>query len=163
MRTRKQPLVALILALSLLGLGIASYLTYVHYNEEALVCTTGGCETVQQSEYSTIAGVPVALLGVAMFISVAALALVRLSRKPLLSFDVATIASWLLALTGIMYYVYLTYVEIFVLEAICQWCVASSVVTLAILLVESVHIWRVLDLEGEDNAADSADRSAPGR
>lgn len=146
-----QPLVAAVLALGVAGLAIAGYLTYVHYNEDALVCTTGGCETVQQSEYATIAGIPIALLGVLMFGAIIALAAARLSANPPVAFDIATIASWLMVFAATLYYIYLTYVEIFVLEAICQWCVASSVVTLGILTVESVHLWRILDLGGEDD------------
>jgi uncharacterized membrane protein len=106
---------------------------------------------VQQSEYATIAGIPIALLGVLMFGAVVALATARLSANPPVAFDIATIASWLMVFAATLYYIYLTYVEIFVLEAICQWCVASSVVTLGILTVESVHLWRILDLGGEDD------------
>jgi len=140
-----------VLALALVGLGIAVYLTYVHYNHDALICTTGGCETVQQSEYSTIAGIPVALLGVGMFTAVGLLAISRLTGNKFVPLDIATIISWLMVFAGIMYYAYLTYIELFVLEAICQWCVASSVVTLAILAIESVQVWRVLDSDDEDD------------
>ncbi len=86
-----------------------------------------------------------------MFLSVAALSVLRLRRSTLISFDTATIISWVFVLTGVMYYVYLTYTELFVLEAICQWCVASSVVTLLILILESVQLWSVLDLGGGDD------------
>lgn len=151
-----QRLVVLVLALSIAGFAVAGYLTYVHYNEDALVCTTGGCETVQQSEYSTIAGFPIAILGMLMFASVGALSLLRLRNLRWLSFDTATIFSWLLIFTAILYYCYLTYVELFVLEAICQWCVVSSVITLAILVIESLHVWRILDLSGEDDGSMSA-------
>ena len=55
---------------ALAGLAVASYLTYVHYRPDALVCTGGGgCETVQESDYATLVGVPVALLGVLAYAS----------------------------------------------------------------------------------------------
>jgi uncharacterized membrane protein len=130
--------------LGLLGIGIAAYLTYVHYNEDALVCTTGGCETVQQSEYSTIGDIPIAIFGLLMFTTVTLLAAARLTGRVPIPFEMATMAAWTLLLTSLLYYAYLTYIEIFDLEAICQWCVASSIVALLMFVLESVLLAREL-------------------
>lgn len=126
------------------GLSIAAYLTYTHYNHNALVCSVGDCGTVQTSDYATIGPVPIAILGLLMYLFVGALALARMRGSRLISHDRATIASWTVTFAGLLYALYLTYVEIWVIDAICQWCVASAIVTTIIFAVESVLLWRVL-------------------
>lgn len=126
------------------GLSIAAYLTYTHYNHNALVCSVGDCGTVQTSDYATIGPVPIAILGLLMYLFVGALALARMRGSRLISHDRATIASWTVTFAGLLYALYLTYVEIWVIDAICQWCVASAIVTTIIFGVESVLLWRVL-------------------
>ena len=60
-----------LLLVSAAGIAVAAYLTYVHYQPEALICTgSGGCETVQDSEYAVLAGIPVAVLGARRVIAV---------------------------------------------------------------------------------------------
>ena len=141
-RTRL-PLV--ILALSILGIGIAGYLTYTHYDEEALVCAVGNCGTVQQSDYAKIGPIPISILGLGMYGVIAALALLRYRNWSRLSLEQVTIASWTITLTGLLYAGYLTYVELWVIDAVCQWCVASAIVTLVIFALESALLWRALD------------------
>ena len=143
---------ALLLGVALLGLlgtGVAGYLTYVHYNEDALVCTVGGCETVQQSDYSTMFGVPIAAFGVVMFLTVTLLAWLRMTNRGPISSDLATMAAWTMLLTSLLYYAYLTYVEIWVIEAVCQWCVISSIIALIMFTLESVLLRRELRTEYE--------------
>jgi uncharacterized membrane protein len=132
----------LTLLLALVGIGVAGYLTYTHFQEEALVCTFGGCHTVQESEYSTLGPVPIAILGLGMYLAVAATALLRIVPNRLVAADVANLAAWGMVFAAVLYYAYLTYLELFVIEAICQWCVASAVITVAILIVESVMLYR---------------------
>jgi uncharacterized membrane protein len=139
---RPSLLPALSLVLALTGAGVAAYLTSVHYDEKLLLCGVGDCETVQQSKYAEIAGIPVALLGLGMYLAIVALCLLRW-RRPALQ-PTATMAAFALALTGTIFAAYLTYLEIWVIEAVCQWCVASAVLTLAILIVEGVVVWRLL-------------------
>src|SRR3990172_13378997 len=88
----------------------------------------GGWELVQTSQYSAIAGVPVALMGLAYFVAVALLASARLLRVPL-ALDQATPAAFAMAIGGTAFVGYLTAVELFVLEAICPWCVSVAVMT----------------------------------
>jgi uncharacterized membrane protein len=111
-----------------IGLGIAGYLTAVHYDGGAPVCAIShGCATVQQSEYAELAGVPVALLGV---LGYAAILLTLLSDG-----EAARTATAFLALAGVGFSGWLTYVEVVKLDAICIWCVGSAVcmVLLAVL------------------------------
>jgi uncharacterized membrane protein len=107
--------------LALAGLGISAYLTSVHYADAAPVCAVGhGCQTVQDSKYAEMAGIPVALIGLAGYVAILASLLVRGDNGRLLR----------VALTGFgfAFSAYLTYLELFRIEAICQWCVGSAVV-----------------------------------
>ena len=61
------------LGLAIVGLAIAGYLTWAHYQHDALVCGLGDCETVQTSQYSEVAGLPIAILGMGMFGAIIAL------------------------------------------------------------------------------------------
>ncbi|CAN5687755.1 hypothetical protein BH23CHL2_BH23CHL2_31870 [soil metagenome] len=143
----------LTLALSIIGGGIAAYLTYTHYNEGALVCSVGGgCHTVQESSYATIGPIPIAMLGLGMFLTLAGLAVARIFdlNWKFIDSDTATMASWGITLSALLYYAYLVYIEIFVLEAICQWCVATTVFTVAIFAVESYRLRSVLAIDEDD-------------
>ena len=109
-------------ALALAGLAIAIYLTVLHYDHSAPVCVGGGggCEKVQSSDYAELMGIPVALIGAVGY------ALIGLSL--LVPGDAGRFAGALLGLVGVGFSLYLTYLELFVIDAICQWCVASAVV-----------------------------------
>ena len=138
-------LLGVVLALSIIGAAIAGYLTYTHYDEAALVCTVGSCTTVQQSAYSTLGPVPIALGGVAMYLAVGGLALARLRRPDPRNDERATFVSWTILCAGVAYAAYLTYVELWVIEAVCRWCVASAVVSVVLLGLESLLVWRILE------------------
>ena len=118
-------------ALAVLGLGVSAYLTYLHYNEStAALCAEGsGCDIVRSSSYSTVMGNPVALLGVVGFALVLGISFSRLSpfRKGL--------SLYLLALAGVTFSAYLTYLEVAVINAICSYCVASASLMAGILLL----------------------------
>ena len=125
----------LLVLLSIAGLGASGYLTYSHYADKPTACAgIGSCEYVQTSEYSEILGVPVALLGLLFFVAFGALALVRLVRGPD-DPDWAQPAAFSMTLGGTAFVSYLTYVELFVIDAICPWCVATAVITVGCLLV----------------------------
>jgi uncharacterized membrane protein len=126
-RPRPDGLTLAIAVLILAGIGVAGYLTIIHYAGIDPVCAGGsnGCHTVQASDYAELAGVPVALLGLIGYIGLAATLLVP--GEP------GRAAGMGLAIAGAGFSLYLTYLELFVIDAICQWCVASAVlmVTLA--------------------------------
>jgi uncharacterized membrane protein len=126
MSTRR--LSSAVAVLAVLGAAIAGYLTWVHFAELEPYCVggTGGCERVQSSPYAELAGVPVAVIGLAGYLAV--LASLALPDRSLTAF---------LALVGAGFNAYLTYLELAVIDAICQWCVASAVVMTA-LAVTSV-------------------------
>lgn len=130
------------LGFALAGLAVSTYLTYAHVNKGALVCGVGDCQTVQGSEFATIAGIPLALLGLGLFGSLVALGLIR-ARLPRAS-EALTFAAFGLALAGVLYSAYLTYLEVAVIYAICQWCVVSAIATLGVCVAEGVGIGRLL-------------------
>ncbi|HKR98306.1 MAG TPA: vitamin K epoxide reductase family protein [Candidatus Dormibacteraeota bacterium] len=113
---------------AVLGLAIAGYLTYIHYAELNPVCVGGGqaCEKVQSSSASKLAGIPVAVLGLVGYAGILLSAGIRGEAGRLLGA--------LLAISGLAFSLYLTYQELFVIHAVCQWCVASAVI-MAILSV----------------------------
>ena len=125
-------------ALSLLGALIAGYLTWVHFAELEPFCVGGGgaCERVQSSPYAQLAGVPVAVIGLAGYLAI--LASLALRDRSVTAF---------LALVGAGFSAYLTYLELAVIDAICQWCVASAVV-MSLLAAASVARLLAGDLGG---------------
>lgn len=136
----RHPLTIASLVLAMVGLALSAYLSYVHYNLDALVCGTGSCELVQTSEYSEMFGIPIALLGVAMFVIVIAGIILRELRPE--TADLVSTGILMILLTAILYWIYLTYLEINVIHAICQWCVASSLTTLALFVIEAIRWYR---------------------
>jgi uncharacterized membrane protein len=121
--------------LAMAGIATSSYLTYSHYADQAAVCAgVGSCEFVQSSEYSKLAGVPVALLGLLFFASLASLSVARLARLPM-ALDWGQQAAFAMTLGGVAFVSYLTYVELFVIDAICIWCVATAVITAGTFVV----------------------------
>jgi uncharacterized membrane protein len=107
-------------ALATGGAAIAAYLTYARLSHTALVCSTGGCETVQGSRYAEVAGIPVPVLGLAGYLVVLATALS--------ASELARAVGAATALAGAAFSGYLLYVQLVVLDAVCQWCLGSDVV-----------------------------------
>jgi uncharacterized membrane protein len=130
-----------IAVLALAGLFISIYLYLYKIGKiGTLACGTGGCETVQLSAQSRFLGVEVALIGVVGYLVLLALAMACLTPR-------FAGASWpltaLLILTAgaVLFTVYLKYLELFVIHAICRWCVGSAVI-IATMLVLTVLEWR---------------------
>jgi uncharacterized membrane protein len=115
---------------AVVGLGIAVYLTIVHYTGSSPVCAIShGCETVQTSRYAELAGIPVAVLGLLGYAGI----LVTLLRDD----ETARTATALVSLIGFGFSAWLTYAEIALIDAICIWCVASAI-CMTVLTVLSV-------------------------
>jgi uncharacterized membrane protein len=110
------------------GLGVAGYLTAVRASGEDPACVIGGgCHTVQNSEYSELAGIPVAVLGL--------LAYAALLAAALLPGPLGRALGLFTAVVGVGFSAYLTYLELFVIDAICAWCVASAILILIALVL----------------------------
>jgi uncharacterized membrane protein len=119
------------------GLLLSAYLTWVHFAHVAPVCVggSGGCETVQSSRYATVLGVPVAVLGLVGYAGLLFSAVLRGELGVYLGF--------MIALVGTLFSAYLTYLEVFVIHAICQWCVASAAIMVAALICAALAAWRL--------------------
>jgi uncharacterized membrane protein len=127
----------LLAVLDFIGLLIASYLSYVELRREAPSCgIIKGCETVANSEYSSIAGIPVAVFGVVLSLTLMVLALAwwRTGRGGLL------LAHYGLSMVGVIFEMYFTYLELFVINAVCIWCAAYAI-SLLLRFMISLIVW----------------------
>lgn len=120
-----------IIVLSLIGLLLSVYLTYLHYTKgQAAFCSQGSdCDFVRNSSYSTMLGIPVALLGAVGYALIFWFAYVSMSRRP------RWVLLYIISLAGFAFSAYLTYVELFEIHAVCGYCVASAVIMTAIFIL----------------------------
>lgn len=126
----------LTIILSIIGIFDASYLTAKHYLDQSVYCPVGkNCETVLNSAYSTIYGIPIALFGALFYLAVLFIALAFLyteKRIFLKTFFVITIPALLASL-------YLVYLQLFVIKAICAYCMVSAA-NILILFIISIYL-----------------------
>jgi len=139
---------------ALVGVFVALYLAlYKAGVIGTLACGTGGCETVQLSKWANLAGIPVAVWGVGYYLAVFVVALAgtterwgRAAKLPLL---LLVLTGW-----GVLFSAWLTYLELFVINAICRYCVVSAV--LAVI----VFVLALLDWRAQREALDRQDSVA---
>ena len=119
--------------LAVIGIGVTAYLVWERYHGNAPVCAVGGgCLTVQRSEFSTVAGVPVAFLGLFAYVGLLICALVPRQW--------AALAALFITILGVMLSAYLTYLELFQINAICEYCVTSAIVVTLSLIASVVRL-----------------------
>jgi uncharacterized membrane protein len=118
------------------GIGVAVYIAIADSGGGSPVCLGGGhgCATVANSSYSHLLGVNVAIFGVVGYVLLLVAAIGR--------GDIARMGGFIVALGGFGFSLYLTYLELFVIEAICQWCVASAVLMTILFAVNSIRMLR---------------------
>jgi uncharacterized membrane protein len=116
------------------GIGVATYITIADSGGGSPVCLAGGggCETVANSTYSHVFGVNIAVFGI--------LGYILLLVASLLRGDVARMGGFGVSLVGFGYSVYLTYLEVFKIEAICQWCVASAALMTILFCLNTIRM-----------------------
>ncbi len=173
--SKSRPIAQIVLLLlSVVGIGIAVYLTAVHYENVPLVCSTRGfvdCSFVLSSPYSVIPGttVPITVPGLFWSLVSAALAItaLRLSStgvthraSTFAALRNIHIAQFAWSLVGMLTVLYLVYVEIVRLHTICAWCTALHVIILIMLLITLVQVQQRSDVleEGETETELEADR-----
>lgn len=130
------------LLLSLTGLGVAGYLSWTRLRGTVPVCAgLGRCDVVQASPYAQFAGIPIAYLGVGAYAAVLALVLYRrrATGEPavwplLVQFGVVLAAT--------LYSPWLTYLELYVIRAVCPWCVASALILAGLLVLTTADLIR---------------------
>jgi uncharacterized membrane protein len=121
--------------LCLIGIGVATYLTYTHYAKIKVICgSNGGCETVQSSVYSKLDGIPVAVLGLAGYIGI----LFSLAIRN----ELGRVAGFGIALVGFLFSMYLTYREAFTIHAYCYWCLSSATLMTLLVILTTIRLIR---------------------
>ncbi len=134
--------------LALAGLFVALYLTLYKLGYiGTLVCAVGSCETVQTSKWATFLGLPVGAWGVAYYAAIFALAVAGL--MPALA-ERRWVSQVLVAVTGfgVLFSLWLTYLELFVIHAICQWCVMSALIAVALFVTSWLDLREVTSWGG---------------
>jgi uncharacterized membrane protein len=118
----------ILIVIALLGFMDAGYLTVEHYMNTIPPCAVGNCEVVLTSEYSTLYGIPLALLGALYYLSILVLLVAYIDTKKHIVLSLAMSLSCI----GLLVSLWLLYLQGFVLNAFCQYCVVSA--TTSILL-----------------------------
>jgi uncharacterized membrane protein len=136
----------LVAFLALTGLFVALYLTLYKLGVIGqLACSIGSCETVNTSRWASLGGLPIAAWGLGFYVVTLALALIgtqdRWSNARGVSVALVALSGW-----GVVFSAWLTYLELFVIRAICTWCVVSAVIVTIIFVVS------VLDLKAQPAA-----------
>ena len=135
--------------LAVVGLGITSYLSYEKLTGGEPTCVIGGgCATVQNSPYAELAGIPLSYLGVITYIILIASAIIPAFPGRLVAFIVA--------LCGVAFSGWLLYAEIFLIKAICPYCVASLIVMVGSLGVAITRMVRAGDFSDDDGGGAAA-------
>ncbi len=148
----------LVAMLALFGALISLYLTLFKIGVIGeLSCTVGSCNTVQLSRWATFLGLPVAAWGLGFYLATLALALVgtgdRLADDRRISVALLAMSGW-----GVLFSGWLTYIELFVIDAVCMWCVISAIVV-AIIFVITLLDLREFGAPDEDPLSAEADGS----
>jgi uncharacterized membrane protein len=128
--------------LAVAGFIISSYLSYVKLADAELVCVKSSsldCSAVQDSVYSEIAGIPIAILGMGAYFGLFALLALE-SRLELVDLYGRSLL-FLMTLVGVLYSAYLTYIEAFVLEKWCQYCVGSAMIMVALFVIAGIRVF----------------------
>lgn len=137
-------------ALCVLGLAVASYLTYAHYNAHVtLACPDHGfinCAKVTSSKYSKILGIPVAVLGLAFFASMLPLQLPVAWRSPNRLLRAVRMGSCVI---GVGFVLWLLYAELLKIRNICIYCTSVHILTFAIFVTTAVATVNTMPLAGD--------------
>lgn len=125
--------------LAFIGLIDSIYLVWVKYTDQYALCgPIGNCESVNTSQYSEIGGIPIALLGVGAYLVIIVLLVLEV-RSDLLR-EYGPLLVFGISLAGVLYSIYLTYIEVAVLRAICPYCVVSAVVLVLLLFLSTIRL-----------------------
>jgi uncharacterized membrane protein len=142
---------------SLAGVFVALYLMLYKLGYiGTLVCAVGSCETVQTSRWATLLGFPVATWGVAFYVVVLAVSLYGLTDAMADSRRVSQ-ALVVMTGTGVLFSIWLTYLELFVIHAICQWCVVSAILVTVLFVISMLDLRELRALD-DDRMAEAAAR-----
>lgn len=130
---RDRLLLGIVLTLAIIGLAISLYLTNLYLLGGIIPCgESGGCQVVAESPYAWVLGVPIPMWGAVAYTAITGVAVWGLAMRRLGEW--ARLSLFGLALAGLLFSGYLTYLELFVIRAICRWCIASAVIMLLLFV-----------------------------
>jgi uncharacterized membrane protein len=139
----------LIPVLSIIGLAVAVYLSYVDISSSKAVCgPVGDCNTVQESTYAYLFGIiPVGVIGIIGYIAILLAWFIQYFGSLSLQ-KFGTMAIWLMVWFGMIFSIYLTFLEPFVIGATCIWCITSAVIMTILLWISTpsvIKLWQSND------------------
>jgi uncharacterized membrane protein len=127
------------IVLAALGLLDSVYLVWVKYTGAYALCgPIGNCESVNSSQYSEIFGIPIALLGAGAYAVMMVLLLVEHLGQVWAEFGPMIVFG--MSLIGFLYSIYLTYIEVAILKAICPYCVISAIILFVLLILSGIRL-----------------------
>jgi uncharacterized membrane protein len=130
-----------VVTLSLIGLLMSVYLVLWKAGMlGALVCGTGGCETVQLSKWGDLFGIPVAVYGVGGYLALMVVGMVGL-QPPWENRAEPALFMFAASSIGVIFTLYLTYLEAFVIHAWCRWCLVSAAIITIIFVLSALDWW----------------------
>ena len=129
------------LAVAGLGLADAIYLSWIKLSHQTAACSAAGdCSTVNNSIYAEIAGVPIAVFGAGAYVFM--ILILGLESRVQLAADHGPWLVYGVSLAGVLYSAYLTYIELFVIKAICPFCVFSALALVVLLILSGIRLFR---------------------
>jgi uncharacterized membrane protein len=137
--------------LAIIGIGVAAYLTFIETTHQQAICgPIGNCNSVQQSPYARLFGfLPVGVLGVIGYAMILIAWLVQKFTSERIH-NFASIAIWAMSWFGILFSIYLTFLEAFVIGSTCVWCISSALLMTFILWSSTGPAMRVLSIQDDD-------------
>ena len=132
------------------GLAVAGYLTFVESTSTLIMCgPTGGCEQVQNSKYAILFGVlPIGKLGLIGYFAILA-GWIAWQFGPYAIQKIGVLSIWAMCIFGVLFSIYLTFLEPFVIGATCMWCISSAVLMMILLLVSTPPAQQAFTINGD--------------
>jgi uncharacterized membrane protein len=131
-----------VMVLAAVGLADSLYLVWVHATASKIICPIGGCDIVNASPYARVGPIPVAGIGVAGYLGLLAMAAMAWRAAAAEERRRWVRLVFVASALGTLYAAYLTYLELFVIEAICFWCVISAITITLICLASGLALRR---------------------
>ncbi len=137
-----------IIGMAILGFFDAAWLTVAHYLKVPIPCgIVQGCDIVTTSAYSEIVGVPVALLGALYYLAIIVLTIIALEKQRPALLRLISYFTW----SGLIASAYFVFIQLFILKAICLWCIGSAVTSTA-LFVLGLFVIKLLNADSQPHS-----------
>lgn len=151
MKSEYRNIAVLFLVVALLGFIDATYLSVEHFLGQIPPCTSGGCEFVLTSSYSAIWGIPVALLGVLYYFTVLILSIAFLDTKK----SIILKRSAQISVIGFLGSIYFVYLQLFVINHICKYCMVSAFTCTALFIIGIYTFYKLKKAKNNQSGIDS--------